>query len=354
MTDLLDQIDASLAEVEEQLLDEFARIRDTADPDSENAIDAGIRTALTDVVEDLYNRLEHSGDVHNLQLLSERHEILYARIAVLRQLLKTKVPLVCLESAHEGIRARRRTLELRVIQQRSKSAPRQGTGTSQNTIEVGHAFHQGPTPQAQARNRLQVTPEEELAHAPTQVYLDVGVYSASRELAMVASLLRGGTLDRPPEARGDQPPRGKASFESRELSNTLTPRTPVKPIVREPPRDKGDIAQTPEEIRRKLEARQRAAGAGKASFAARDIEPEFQSEPPRRRTLPPAEPAPAPEPPRTGKAVFSSRDIEPVVPSDPPRRREPAKKAEAEEKPVKGPAVFEARDLTNNPFPKRD
>lgn len=332
MTDLLDKIDASLEEVEEQLLSEFKRLRDTLLPGATGELDTGIKNALQEVTGQLQAELASSGDRINLQLVTDRHEVLLARISVLHQLLRTRMPLDVLEKANNGVKDRRRRLETRVMLQRKEEGKAGGS--------VRGLFDHKPSQQRIARNRIAVTQQEEKSMEAAQSFLDNGIYSASRELAMLASLLLGGTLDRPPEADMNNP-RGRAIFESRELSYRPPPLVD-KPRPRQEPEpepdpdpepepaanaDKREIAQTPEEIRRKLEARRFQANAGKATFSARDIEPAYPQEPPRKREKP---------------LELKQEDDQ----------RKEKENAQDEEEPRKGPAIFEARDLSNTPFKK--
>ncbi|MEX2366196.1 MAG: hypothetical protein WD601_06290 [Pseudohongiellaceae bacterium] len=123
MTDILDKIDESLEEVEEQLLGEFTRIRKNPGDGDQARLEPGITSALRELVGELKRELEHSGDRQNLQLLSERHEVLYARLGVLDQLLTSKIPLDFLRQAHDGLTLRRTRLEERAIVQRQKRDP---------------------------------------------------------------------------------------------------------------------------------------------------------------------------------------------------------------------------------------
>ncbi|MCH8981014.1 hypothetical protein IH922_03235 [candidate division KSB1 bacterium] len=67
-------------------------------------------------------------------------------------------------------------------------------------------------------------------------------------------------------------------------------------------------AQTPDEIRKKLEARQGdSSSSGKASFSAKDIKHATPREAPPKAEEKPVKEEPA-EPP-TGKAVFESKDV---------------------------------------------
>ena len=99
---------------------------------------------------------------------------------------------------------------------------------------------------------------------------------------------------------------GASTFESKELSATMPPAA-VKPVAeKKSAARKRDVAQTPDEIRRKLEARQGDSGSsGKASFGAKDIEPVAPQVPekPDRPVKEETEKRPA------GKAVFESKDL---------------------------------------------
>lgn len=392
MTDVLDKIDASLEEVEEQLLSEFHRTLDAGAADGFVRLDAGVKGALTEVTDILHKELETSGS-GGLSLVTDRHEVLYSRIAVLRHLFRTTLKMTQVVAAHDGIEQRRQALQRRVRHERSQQEPATPKSSGLRSL-----FSHRPTEQQQGRNEINVTAQEEQRLGQAQLYLDNGIFTASRELAMLASLSRGGTLDRPPEeAEGnDVPtPAGKAVFESRDLryhappnERVQRPNAPQPKPQPEPEISKRDIAQTPEEIRRKLEARRDQTRAGPASFQSRELASSTYSEPPRPRRAEPAAEKPAvksgpasfqsrelsstsySEPPRprpspfdrkeepakpSGKAVFGAKDIDPVAPSDPPRRREKKVDEDAsEEEKRKGPATFEARDLSSPPFPKKD
>ncbi len=107
---------------------------------------------------------------------------------------------------------------------------------------------------------------------------------------------------------------GASRFESRELSNPGAPPSP--PPARRAPvekstqaTDKQEVAQTPQEIRRKLEAREKAANpTGRASFGSKDIEPIVPQDIPRRKEKPQEEKV-AERP--SGKAIFESKDLSP-------------------------------------------
>jgi hypothetical protein len=389
MTDLLDTIDKSLQEVEEQLLDEFSRIRNALSDAPFAPIDIGIRNALGGVVTELYGQLDQSGDRVNLQMMSEVHEVLLARIVVLRRLIDSKVPTAYLHEAHTEVSANRRQLEAKVVSRRSREedsedAPEKGAGLFGKI--KGLFSGESKTEKEVSRNRIRVN-----------VYLDNGIYSASRELAALANVFN---LPEPQkqaiQAEHKKRMDGKAQFGSRDVS--------AQALGTKPDRD---IAQSPDAIRRKLAERQ-SGQVGKASFAATDIEHaqliQVKSREPtaaelasgRRAALEAAlskrpitgkasfaateiehiqanqvranqvqapEPTPAElakkrravqdaekaQTPTTGKASFTSRDIEPITPYEMPRRPDDSTEKTQDERPKSGKAIFESKDLSSPP-----
>jgi hypothetical protein len=349
MADLLDTIDASLDEIEEQVLAELQRLRKASGGERHGEMDPGIKSVLAEVVEDLKRRLQRNGDEQVLELVTERHEVLYARIDVLEQLFGARIPVAVLEAAHKGIQERRRSLEELVVRQRA-----QRDASHPAAAGVG-LFDREPSEQHQIRNHINVTYEEESSLSVTGVYQDNGLYSASRELAVIANLIRGGTIDETPEQAEER--RGRAIFEAKDLSSTTPPVTPKpRPDPEpEPEPEKPGIAQTPEEIRRKLAERQ-GGSTGKAVFGARELSSGPPPEPPQPRVEKKPEPPKASDTSKGGKATFLAKDIEPAAPQEfrPSRKQLEAEKKKEEEERRAGPARFEARDVSSDPFPKKD
>ena len=92
---------------------------------------------------------------------------------------------------------------------------------------------------------------------------------------------------------------GPSTFEAKDLSSTVQDVPPVQPKA-------PGIAQSPEEIRRKLAERQASQpqSSGRASFTAKDIESD----------LPPAEKGNEKKPeetdkPKPGRAIFEAKDL---------------------------------------------
>lgn len=160
--------------------------------------------------------------------------------------------------------------------------------------------------------------------------------SQSRELAVLELLVRQHHID----GRSiEDIMKERAQFSSRELRSGH-----VADLA-----GKGKIAQSPEEIRRKL-AERGSTSSGASSFAARDINhtADFKTAAPKGAI------AQSPEEIRkklaerqaagtTARASFTAKDIEPGYPQDFGGRKE--KEKPEPEKP-KGKAIFEARDLS--------
>jgi hypothetical protein len=355
MTELLDTIDSFLQEVEEQLLQEFERIRNTLSDSRYEPIDLGVRNALAEVTRDLYDRLDHSGDSQNMSLMTERHEVLLSRIVVIRRLLDAKVPTAFLHEAHTEVVTNRKQLEAKV------NAKRQSAETPKTELAEekrgfmgklkGFFSDTGKTENEVSRNRIKITEQEIQELEPVSIYLDNGIYSASRELAALANVFSlPKDVQEKIQAEHKRKVEGKALFESRDLSAQKADAKPDR-----------NLAQTPEDIRRKLAERQ-GSSVGKASFGSKDIEhvsakeaapkkPNSIDAAAARRAEIEAEKA---KQPTSGKASFISKDIEPIQPQE-FRKKADSPQSEKKPEPAKpssGKAVFESRDLSA-PGPNR-
>jgi hypothetical protein len=388
MSNVLEQLESSLQQVEDQLLAEFERIRKTLSAEPYSSIDAGIKDTLNQTVMSLWHDLEHSGDRNNLTLRTERHETMSIRMIVLKKLLDARIPTAFLAEAQEEIEKSRRA-----VRTTSKSARK--TSGVQETIDEPAGFFESimqffrgkPVPDS----RVPVE-DEESEQESIGVYLD-SVYAASRHLAALAGrfqtvgddkdmmnaaasgravfesrelsagaleALEGGAAEAkaqsPEEIRrkleqSERQSGGTSTFESRELSST----TPG-PVSRE------NVAKTPDAIRKKLEDAGPRTG-GTSTFESRElsatlppmasnsVRPVAEKKPPRKQDV-----AQTPEEIRrklearqgdsgaTGRASFGSKDIKPAGPQDVPKPRKP------KEEPVKRPsgkAVFESKDLSS-------
>jgi hypothetical protein len=336
MTMSLDTIEASLAELEEQLLDEFNRVRNTVSENRFSAMDSGIQNALGELLDILKGELENSGKGTDLQLISRRHEELVTRMVIIRQLLKARIPSAYLQERQQGVASVRRDKFVppaaSTSRQSTKTAIQQGSETSQGGLlqSLLGLFGKKPT-----SSQMRILEQEAKQLEEVEIYTDSGVYSASQQLAMLANLTAIDAEEHEPVKAATQvrlqTPAGKAIFESRELSQAARDAEKRQILT-------GKIAQSPEEIRQKLAARQANLRAGKASFDSQDIKP-APVKPSQERYKPmPAAPHPA------GKAMFASRDIENVA-SQMPLPKRPSDTSQEVKKPS-GKAVFESRDLS--------
>lgn len=342
MSDLLDKIDAALEEVEERLLAELGRCR-TLNPDADYCVlEHELKNKLLNMVIELDRRLENSGDKKRLELRTERHEVIHARIVTARQVLESDIPVAYLHQVHEEIKHSRDRLETRALARRKKLEPEVTMGQRRDrTDSLKTLFTRNINEKELNRNRYLITEEEERELEDLDEmdeFLDSGIYSASRELAMLANLIHRGATNKP---RPEQP-KGRAVFEAKELKTTIPPVSKVKP-TREPEpepeleptqqaRDKeqqekkSDIARTPEEIRRKLEER-KYQSSGPSSFGAKDIEPEQPQEFYGRKP--------------------SDSEEDKKEPGD-----EGTKEDKEEDKPASQKAIFESRDVSRSPWDK--
>ena len=119
MTDLLDDTNNSLQEAEEQLLQEFSRIRNSLPETRYEPIDAGIKIALGEIVLGLHAKLELSANKNNLQRQTDQLEVLFTRISVIQQLLEAKIPTAYLQEVHQDVASSRKQLERKVVARRS-------------------------------------------------------------------------------------------------------------------------------------------------------------------------------------------------------------------------------------------
>lgn len=351
MSDELTWIEDGLTHVEDKLVEEFARIRNTLSAYRYNTIDESAKGPLAAMLERMTRELEHSGSIEQLTLTTERHEALRSRMVTLRQLMDGRLPTAYLEEAHEVFESKRRAAE--------ETAERSGTTASQapagSDSDEGNSGLIGSLKRVFARGEQQDEAVganapasrrvvQETDAGPRQIYLDGSVYSARRELAAVAELINAHAGEEPPM------PRGPAFFAAKD--------TRAKP---ETPRD---IATSPEEIRRKLEARQPTV-TGTSAFAARELSGSINS----AQTL---EPAQSPEAiqRKLERRAQRQRDAAPQAEA---ASQEAAKIAQtpeaiaeklAERQPDnKGPATFEGKDIVNPnerystpppPRPKKD
>lgn len=383
MPDILEKIELDLADVEEALLNELRRIRKQHSGETYATLDDSLKIQVELTVDSLREALDHSGDAGSLSLKTEKHENLETRMDVVGRLLNRKIPTVFIESSHKEVKASREQLAARVAQSRETSVtPETGAQSGKKGLWQ-RMFSRARTDGETARNPSDITRDEEKQFDADDSYQDSGVFSASRELAVLCEqvllhvdegqsieqvvkdraefksrelsteelLIRDiaqspDAIRRKLERRGTTHKSGSSTFEARDITPVAEPEAPRKP---EPKRE---IARSPEEIRRKLESRQDSGASAKAVFGAKELStppPPSMPEPPPREPEP--EPEPEPEVP-AGKAVFGSRDIEPEFERfEQARERAEQRKKEKEEAARSSKAVFQSRDLSD---PKPD
>jgi hypothetical protein len=325
MSELIEKINQDLVTLEERFLNELRRLRKLEQDALYSNLDASLKQEFTFIRDSLAEVLEHSGDRQNLSLRSARHEQMLTRLDVLRNLLARKIPTAFIESSHAEVKLARQNLEFQVMNSRQEESGNTGGGRL-NKVSGGKQ-----TPEERARNPNQISKTEAAQFDTTGEFMDGGIYSASRELAVLEKLVRLHHID---GQSIDQVLQARAQFRPRDLSRGhASDRTGGR-----------GFAQSPEEIRAKLARQQTSPNTSKASFLAKEIPP------PPAVPDKPLEKSGKKEPPApvTGKAVFGARDIEPLAPQE-FRERRPSKKNKPQppaEKPV-GKAVFESKDLSD-------
>ncbi|WP_139181436.1 hypothetical protein [Thiohalomonas denitrificans] len=107
-------IDLELTQLEESLLEEYARLREDSAIGLVYILLPRKRTEhYLARLRPLYERLQGTTDTHNLQLVTELHDELRVRVMVLRNLLEREVPLIYLERALTEIIDPESTLSIR-------------------------------------------------------------------------------------------------------------------------------------------------------------------------------------------------------------------------------------------------
>lgn len=391
---ILQRIDEKLAAAEIAVLEVFTEIRYRDSRERYATIDQPLQESLGKTLDELRHNLDHSGEGGELELTTERHELLRNRIVILNHLLPGQLPVAYIEEVNELVERASGGAPVRRRAPASATPPPEkveGQGGVMSAFRK--LFHSDGSAQDTD------TPARPPPRAATTQA--AGAYSAAEILAMVTSMMIARADEVPPrpkgrayfesrdtaqrpetardiaqspeeirkklearkQATGATAPAGSSTFEARELSNTLDPRAGVK----------ANIALTPDEIRRKLESRSRGETS---SFKARDLSAGItlageQKVSEQKAEATPAEPAPKPKPlPRAtgpvaqtpeeirkklaqrdptsaGKATFASKDIDnpnEKYSSPPPPRPDPVDPEP--EPPRTGRAVFEARDPT--------
>ena len=325
MDPILNSINQDLTDLEEKLLVELGSLRKSDAGDTYCKVNFDLRAELQFTLEALSEALDNSGDSTNLSLKTFEHEMLEARMSVLRSLTTRNIPSLFIELSHEEVTAERQQVEAMVGKYRTESHSK---GLSADELNRLTAFERTINP-----DRVSEPEVDLLGH--TKGAADKGLYSASRELAVLNQQVslhhdEGHSIDKVAQERAD--------FNSRDLSAGHV----------SDKRTKGDLAQSPDEIKRKLE-NQSASGSGPSRFVAKDLaggSTPAPAKPRRRKDI-----AQSPEQIKkkleeqgtesSGKAVFGSRDVEHVAAKPAPQQKNP----EPPPPPPAGKAVFGSKDI---------
>lgn len=303
MTDLLDQITEALGEAETQIVREFQKIQESsAEPEADDIarLSDEFRDEMHVLVKKLRKDLEHSGLTRDLHLATEHHEEIRKRLYVIDQLLDRQIPMEAFQHARIQLRNIKISSAAGLVsnpRQKDGGKPGSAVPDSRSILDSIKAFFGNIAAQNDS-GKLRNVEKESLG--PRQIYLDTGIYDAAQQLAMLMLVVTDSPLLPPKLQPGI---RGKANFEARDLSSTLSD----LPVKTRTPREA--IAQTPEEIRRKLESRKLNPNTGKAVFEATDVQSTVaQKAGYPKATLETAKPQVV-----IGKATFVSRDLKSIA-----------------------------------------
>ncbi len=330
MKDVLDNIAEDLEVVETRILAEFHRIQE-ADETGFGSLPVEFREEIRYTVMALKEALERTGSKTELQLTTDRHEDLRTRLYVITQLLDRKIPMAAFTEADNQLHdmastparastpspAPKRSQATTTARTSPKDSPKEKD--SSTILDSIRSFFRGKDKTREA-TRITSMEVEEKEPVFKEIYKEDGVYGAAQELAMLALVIS----DTPPPVKAQvRRPKisGRASFEARDLSSSMTD-VPAKPKARPETPERKDIAQTPEEIRRKLEARKNQSGsAGKAVFGASDVKGANESSGKSGPATQKGTPREIKPQPAKGRAVFESRDVKSIA-TDPQKIRE--------------------------------
>ncbi|MBO6555625.1 MAG: hypothetical protein JJ957_03920 [Pseudomonadales bacterium] len=325
MDEKLKQIDRDLIDLENALLYELQRLQLLDEDSVYSEIDPAIHREMKDYYRKLVAELEgDSKDWSNLSLKSFEQEWVEGRMKIVRNLLVRKLP----------------TVFLTISENQNRAQGDSEFGTEEHYAAPWLAI----LDEVVAMHVVDGRTIEEIAKERAQF--------SSRDLDHEQEKLRERRAQSPDEIRnklkGKMSGSGASQFAARELSNTISPVANAQPVK---PAKKKEIAQSPDEIRRKLAERGSSAG-GKASFGAKDLSSApAPSAPaaPVKKAAPAKEIAQSPDEIRRklaergsssgGKASFGAKDIQSA-------NEKYAKKEEPKEAPS-GPASFEAKDLSD-------
>lgn len=362
MSDKLIELERSLIQLEELLGFELDKLRNQIKDQIYVSINEKRHIRLMKHYKKLQFQLDYSGNRSQLELMTDIHELLRTRLAIIKVLLgASQIGSAYLEVSHQDIINSRNRLEKRVVARRKKLAI--GSSTSQRPRKTDQISFRPVSTKEKSLNRLNVTRAETAELEDVRSSSNTSIYSAARELKVLAAYIRIHKDKAPPV------PKGRAFYVSKELSHNV--HNDVKEHVEELKKNKSkqksdvkkiasllkknrkkklgkDIAQTPEDIRKKLEARGTAGTtSGLSVFEARDVYSETEElGGPRAVEIKPRKEKPKKKPPLPRR---NPDDPIAQTPEDIRRKLEERKKeaGQAADKP-KEKAVFGSVDLTPN------
>ena len=309
MDPLLDKIEAALGRLEDRVLSELTTARGQPSEDGIASLASESQEHLNTVTMKLWHALEHSGDKVNLSLKTDRHEDIGDRIIIVKKLLEARITVAALD---EMMRAPQKNSagSLALLARRYQTAGNERDLMS--AVAEGKAAFRSRELSAAALEAL------DRAQTPEEIRRKLGDHTgpgsasqfASKDLSTMAPQAKRGIATTPEEIRRKLAEKqsttsGASSFVARDVAHAAPPETPKPSRKNTAAPPKQAIAQSPEEIRKKL-ANRSGAPAERASFAAKDIDPVAP---------PPVREQPAEKPKSAGKAVFESRDL-----STPPKK----------------------------------
>lgn len=349
----LQEVEKVLISLEEMLLFELDKARNKLKDELYIPLKENRYKRFVQIYKRIYKRLMPGDGIAQLALVSELEDQLQGRLGVLRILLENKIPSAYVEVAHQDILHSRIRLEKRVYARRSERKQSVKAVSS----DASQAEERVVSSREASLNYMDVTDEEARELEDVRTSGDTAIYSAARELKMLSAYVRFHKNKTPPA------PRGRAHFVSKELrynaqndvkahlanvkknkDASVAKAVPEKKDKKEEREKPKDIAQTPEEIRKKLEARGgKIIGSGPSVFESRDIysESEEFSDKPVANRKPQPKPQPQPKPP-----PLPERDPNEPIAQTPEEIRKKLEQRKIDTK-EKGKAVFESRDLSS-------
>jgi len=297
MSDLLDKIDQNLLKLEHRVIAEFVRLQESDDPTGFGQLGEKTKVQMREYLNKLSDTLEHSGDTQNLELTTDYHEMLRSRLFVANRLLDLKIPTKFLRYLTKPVLSPAQISE-NLSEDANPVKAKQSGFTSRESRHSGFLEFFRSRFSSDKGDKSKITAKSASLDQQKEIYKDQGPYAAAQQMAMLASVVieRQVTQAQQVAAREKL---GRASFGGVDLGHRQLKAR--------------DIARSPEEIRKKLEARkEQVQSVDKASFAAADTSHDLREDVARlqaekQQRLKKTTEATAQ--PNRGKAKFGSRDV---------------------------------------------